>query len=47
VQFEINYQFRSALLSMVVGAAFDHAVRSYTDAFEARARALYGSRAGA
>jgi len=46
VHFAIDYAFRSAMLSLIVGAAFDKAVRSYTDAFEARARALYGSRAG-
>jgi len=47
VDFEISYAFRSALLSMLVGAAFDNAVRHYTEAFEARARALYGIRASA
>lgn len=47
VHFAIDYAFRSAMLSLIVGAAFDKAVRSYTDAFEARARTLYGSRAGA
>jgi coenzyme Q-binding protein COQ10 len=47
VHFAIDYAFRSAMLSLIVGAAFDKAVRSYTDAFEARARALYDSPAGA
>ncbi|MCC7250888.1 type II toxin-antitoxin system RatA family toxin [Hyphomicrobium sp.] len=47
VHFAIDYAFRSAMLSLIVGAAFDKAVRSYTEAFEARARTLYGSRAGA
>ncbi len=46
VHFAIDYAFRSAMLSLIVGAAFDKAVRSYTDAFEARARTLYGSPAG-
>lgn len=41
VHFKIDYAFRSAMLSLIVGAAFDKAVRSYTDAFEARARVLY------
>jgi coenzyme Q-binding protein COQ10 len=45
VHFAIDYAFRSAMLQIIVGAAFDKAVRSYTDAFEARARAIYGSRA--
>ena len=30
------------LLAIIVGAAFDKAVRSYTEAFETRARAVYG-----
>jgi coenzyme Q-binding protein COQ10 len=47
VQFSIDYAFRSAMLSLIAGAAFDKAVRSYTEAFEARARMLYGSPAGA
>lgn len=47
VHFAIDYAFRSAMLALIVGAAFDKAVRSYTEAFEARARALYGQRAGA
>lgn len=47
VNFAIDYAFRSAMLQLIVGAAFDKAVRSYTEAFEARARTLYGARAGA
>lgn len=47
VHFSIDYAFRSAMLSLIVGAAFDKAVRSYTEAFEARARALYRSPASA
>jgi coenzyme Q-binding protein COQ10 len=47
VHFSIDYAFRSAMLSLIVGAAFDKAVRSYTDAFEGRARKLYGSPASA
>lgn len=42
VQFFIDYAFRSTMLQVIVGAAFDKAVRSYTEAFEARARRLYG-----
>ncbi|HYD15629.1 MAG TPA: type II toxin-antitoxin system RatA family toxin [Hyphomicrobium sp.] len=45
VHFQIDYAFRSSMLQIIVGAAFDKAVRSYTDAFEARARTLYGDRA--
>ena len=43
VHFSIDYAFRSTMLSLLVGAAFDRAVRSYTEAFETRARALYGA----
>ena len=42
VHFFIDYAFGSPLLAIIVGAAFDKAVRSYTEAFEARARAVYG-----
>ena len=41
IDFFIDYEFRSSLLGLVMGAAFDHAVRRYSAAFEARARALY------
>lgn len=47
VQFAISYAFRSTMLQLIVGAAFDKAVRSYTEAFESRARTLYGPRAEA
>lgn len=43
VHFAIDYAFRSPMLGLIVGAAFDKAVRSYTEAFETRARALYGA----
>lgn len=42
VHFFIDYAFASRMLSLVMGAVFDKAVRKYTDAFEARARTLYG-----
>ena len=42
VHFTIDYAFRSTMLSLLVGGAFEKAVKSYTEAFEARARALYG-----
>lgn len=44
VHFAIDYAFRSAMLSLVVGAAFERAVKSYTEAFENRAQTLYGAR---
>lgn len=43
VHFYIDYAFSSRMLSMLMGAVFDKAVRKYTDAFEARARMLYGN----
>jgi len=46
VHFFIDYVFASRMLGMVMGAVFDKAVRKYTDAFEARARILYGVPAG-
>lgn len=42
VDFLIAYELRSAMLQMLVGALFDRAFARYTEAFEARARAVYG-----
>lgn len=47
IDFFIDYQFRSAMLALIVGAAFDQAVRHYAEAFEVRARALYHARSAA
>lgn len=44
VYFYIAYSFRSRLFERVVGGVFDKAVRKYTDAFEARADAVYGEK---
>jgi coenzyme Q-binding protein COQ10 len=44
VDFYIAYSFRSRLLERLMGVLFDKAVRKYTDAFEARADAVYGIR---
>lgn len=44
VDFYIAYSFRSRLLERLMGGLFDKAVRKYTDAFEARADAIYGTR---
>jgi coenzyme Q-binding protein COQ10 len=41
IDFYITYAFKSAMLGMLVGAAFDSAFRKFTDAFEARARIVY------
>jgi coenzyme Q-binding protein COQ10 len=43
VEFEIDYEFKSRLLSSVMGAVFDRAFRMFTGAFEARADRIYGS----
>jgi coenzyme Q-binding protein COQ10 len=43
VHFHIDYAFASRTLSLLMGAVFDKAVRKYTEAFETRARALYGA----
>jgi coenzyme Q-binding protein COQ10 len=42
VDFYIAYSFRSRLFERLVGGLFDKAVRKYTEAFEARADAVYG-----
>lgn len=42
IHFYIDYAFASRMLAMVMGAVFDKAVRKYTEAFEARARQIYG-----
>ena len=44
IDFYIAYRFRSRLLERLMGGLFDRAVRKYTDAFEARADAIYGTR---
>lgn len=41
VDFFIDYEFKSRLLGLVVGAVFDQAFRKFADAFEARARVVY------
>jgi coenzyme Q-binding protein COQ10 len=46
IHFFIDYAFASRLLAVVMGAVFDKAVRRYTEAFEDRARAVYGSATG-
>jgi len=47
VHFQIDYAFASRMLSLLMGAVFDKAVRKYTEAFETQARAVYGSTATA
>ena len=43
IDFYIAYSFRSRLLERLMGGLFDRAVRKYSDAFEARADAIYGT----
>lgn len=43
IDFYITYQFRSAMLGALVGAVFDQAFRKFTEAFEGRARKVYGA----
>jgi coenzyme Q-binding protein COQ10 len=44
IEFYIAYSFRSKLFERMIGGVFDKAVRKYTEAFEARADAIYGVR---
>ena len=43
VHFAIDYEFSSFMLQMVVGAVFEQAFRRCTEAFETRAREVYGA----
>jgi len=43
VQFFIAYEFKSLMMQMLVGSLFDRVFRRYTQAFEERAHAVYGS----
>jgi coenzyme Q-binding protein COQ10 len=42
VDFFIAYEFRSHALQLLMGALFDKAFRKFVDAFEERARHVYG-----
>ena len=43
IAFWIDYQFKSPLLGLLMGAMFDKAFRKFSHAFEDRARAVYGA----
>jgi coenzyme Q-binding protein COQ10 len=43
VNFHIDYEFKSRMLGMVMGSMFDIAFRKFSQAFEERADAVYGS----
>ncbi|MEM5492526.1 type II toxin-antitoxin system RatA family toxin [Hoeflea sp. AS16] len=42
VGFFIDYEFKSMMLGALMGAMFDRAFRMFSEAFEKRARAIYG-----
>lgn len=42
VEFFISYEFKSRVLSMLMGAMFEAAFRRFAEAFERRADAVYG-----
>ncbi len=42
VEFYITYEFKSRMLQLVAGAVFDRIFRIFSEAFEARADAVYG-----
>ena len=43
IDFYIDYEFRSAMLGLLVGSMFDRAFRKFAAAFEDRAREIYGT----
>ena len=44
VEFFIDYQFKSRMLGVLMGAMFDTAFRKFSDAFVERAGVVYGAR---
>ena len=46
VHFDIDYEFSSRVLGALMGAMFDRAFRHFTNAFEERARQVYGDPPG-
>jgi coenzyme Q-binding protein COQ10 len=44
VEFFIDYEFKSRMLGMLMGAMFDAAFRRFADAFEKRADIVYGKK---
>lgn len=43
VVFDVDFEFRNAILQGVIGLVFDEAMRRVVRAFETRAKALYGA----
>lgn len=46
IVFFIEYEFRSRMLGLLMGAMFDRAFRMFAEAFEKRADAIYGAGSG-
>ncbi len=46
VHFDIDYEFKNRMLGALMGVMFDRAFRKFSEAFEARADAIYGVRPG-
>ena len=42
IDFHVDFEFRSRLLEKAIGTVFSEAVRRMVDAFEGRAKSLYG-----
>ena len=42
IAFEVDFEFRNAILAGIIGVVFDEAMRRVVRAFETRAKALYG-----
>lgn len=42
VEFYINYEFKSFALGLLMGSVFDKAFRKFVEAFEERAKIIYG-----
>jgi len=42
VAFEVDFEFRNAILAGIIGVVFNEAMARVVRAFEARATALYG-----
>ncbi len=47
IDFFIDYEFKSPMLGLLAGGMFDQAFRKFAEAFETRARKVYGSAAPA
>lgn len=43
IDFFIDYEFKSPMLGLLVGGMFDSAFRKFAEAFETRARHVYGT----